>query len=192
MSGAVLLGPGLAGMLVNPDVPQTDYAVAPNFERFDGLDNTPPSPIGGPTPYPANGGNDQSPDATSAGGGLDHPANFDPTNGGTGGGGAQYGWNAGNSPRPGQSDQPLGQVYTEGVLQGVVGTLGGQPLPVSNRIYKGTGDYTRSRTPSVQFRTGVGQNGPSALGVAQTVQLSEITNAPPQPGDLTSILAGLS
>lgn len=182
MSGAVLIGPGLAGMLVSPEVPQTDYAVAANFERFDGLDGTPPSATGGPTPYPEN----------EANGGLDHPGNFDPESGGTGGGGSQYGWDiAGNSPRPGQSDQPLGQVYTEGPLQGVVGTVGGQPLPVSPRMYKTQGNYTRSRTPSIQFRTGIGQHGPSELGLAQTVQLSEITNAPPQPGDLTSILAGL-
>jgi len=188
MSGAVLLGPGLAGMLISPEVPQTDYAVAPNFERFDGLDGTPPNPHGGPTLYPMNGGGSPGP-----GTGLDHPANFDPVAGGTGGGGTQYGWQLpGGSPRPGQSNTPADQqVYTEGPLQGVVGTLGGQPLPVSNRIYKGVGSYTKSRTPSVQFRTGVGQHGPSGLGVAQTVALSEITNAPPQPGDLTSILAGL-
>jgi hypothetical protein len=161
MSGAVLLGPGLAGMLVNPNVPQTDNAVAANYEAFDGL-------------MP-----------------LDNPA-ADQGDSGAVTGGAQYGWNEpGHSPRPGATDQPEGQVYTKGPLSATVGTLGGQPLPVSNRIYKGTGDYTRSRTPSIQQRLGIGQHGPSELGVAQTVQLSEITNAPPQPGDLTSILAGL-
>ena len=160
MAGAVLLGPGMAGFLLG-DLPQPETAVAPNFERFDGL-------------MP-----------------LDHPATEDPESG-PHGGGADYVWNvAGHSPRPGQSDQPDGQVYTPGPLSATVGTLGGQPLPVSNRIFKETGNYTRSRTPSIQTRLGVGQHGPSELGVAQTVQLSEITNAPPQPGDLTSILAGL-
>lgn len=162
MSGAVLLGPGLAGMIVNPNVPQTDNAVAANYERFDGLAPT------------------------------DNPAAEDPDSGGTGGGGAEYGWDiAGHSPRPGQSDQPIGQVYTPGPLSTTVGTLGGQPLPVSSRIFKDEGAYTKSRTPSIQQRIGVGQHGPSELGVAQTVALSEITSNPPQPGDLASILAGL-
>jgi hypothetical protein len=149
-------------MIVNPNVPQPETAVAANFERFDGLNP------------------------------LDHPGAEDPDGGGSGGGGADYIWNEpGHSPRPGQSNQPLGQVYTAGPLSSTVGTLGGQPLPVANRLYKGTGDYTRSKTPTVQMRLGSGQHGPSELGVAQTVQLSEITNNPPQPGDLTSILAGL-
>jgi hypothetical protein len=188
VAGAVLIGPGLAGMQVSPKVPQTDYAVAANFERFDGLDNTAPSPNGGPTQFPNNGG-----ETETIGSGLDHPASFDPLAGGTGGGGTWYGWNVpGHSPRPGQSNTPAAeQVYTEGPLQGTVGVVGGQPLPVSPRIYKSGGAYTKSRTPSIQRRLGVGQHGPSELGVAQTVQLSEITNAPPQPGDLTSILAGL-
>jgi len=34
--------------------------------------------------------------------------------------------------------------------------------------------------------------GQNNQGAAQTVVLSEITNAPPVPGDLTSIIAGLS
>lgn len=161
MAGAVLLGPGLAGMIIGPEVPQTENAVAANFERFDGLSSPP----------------------------LENPAAASPDDAAVGG--AQYGWDIpGDSPRPGQSDQPLGQVYTPGPISGVVGTVGGQPLPVSERIYRDAGNYTKSRTPSVQMRIGVGQHGPSELGVAQTVQLSEITNNPPQPGDLTSILAG--
>jgi hypothetical protein len=100
--------------------------------------------------------------------------------------------NYGPSPRPGQHDQPHGQTYTPGPLRGTVGTLGGQPLPV--RAWEPAEDspatraYTPSRTPSIQFRLGNGQN---SQGVAQTVALSEITANPPQPGDLTSILAGL-
>lgn len=120
---------------------------------------------------------------------LDHPAG----EGGQDSGGAAYGWDvAGHSPRPGQSDQPLDQVYTPGPLAGVVGVLGGQPLPVGDCIHRGPGVPTLVRAPSVQWRLGVAQRGPSELGVAQTVQLSEITNNPPQPGDLTAILAGLA
>ena len=106
-------------------------------------------------------------------------------------GGAAFGWDRGNSPRPGQSDQPLGQVYTPGPLQGTVGVIGGQPLPV--RAWESSEDsayrrgYTPSKTPSIQHRMGDGQN---FGGLAQTVILSEITSNPPEPGDLTAILAG--
>lgn len=149
------------GMIVGPAVPQTDLAVAPNFERFDGLSQPP----------------------------LDHPAGVDDTN--YTGGFATNGGTFSESPRPGQMAQPEGQVYTPGVISGVVGTVGGQPYPVSPRIYKDEGAYTPSKWPTVQHRLGVGQRGPSSLGVANTVQLSEITNNPPVPGDLQSILAGL-
>lgn len=160
MAGAVLLGPGLAGMIISPQTPQLQSAVAANYEAFDGL-------------MP-----------------LDNPATGTPDSGDVGGG-AQYGFDVpGDYPRPGQSDQPLGQVYTRGPLSATVGTLGGQPLPVSERIYKDSGNYTKSNTPSIQQRLGVGQHGPSELGVAQTVTLSQITDNPPQPGDLTLILAG--
>lgn len=147
MAGAaVLLN---AGELIGPAVPQSDTAVAENFQRFDGL---------------ATGVN---------------PAGRQRT---------QY-FNDG--PRPGQAlDTP--DVYTPGPLSTTVGTLGGQPLPVSPRIQdRATGQVTLVNTPSVQTRLGVGQRGPSELGVAQTVQLSEVTNNPPVAGDLTGILAGL-
>lgn len=161
------------GMIVGPAVPQTDLAVAPNFERFDGLAarNDPRNP--GPAISPGE---------------LDHPAGL---NDGDYAAGFSTGGYFGESPRPGQMAQPIGQVYTEGPIQGVVGTVGGQPLIVSPRVYKQEGAYTPSKWPTIQHRLGVGQKGPSSLGVANTVALSEITNAPPVPGDLTSILAGL-
>ena len=96
-----------------------------------------------------------------------------------------------NYPRPGQHSTPLvEQTYTPSTLSRPVGVVGGQPLPTSSRIFRAPGDYTRAKAPTIQWRLGVGQNGPSSLGAANTVQLSEITNNPPQPGDLASIIAG--
>jgi hypothetical protein len=160
MAGGALLNMN-PGMIVSPAVPQTDNAVAWNFERFDGLDV--------PTDHPAGG----DPGRGSA------PTTTD------------YGWNlAGHSPRPGGAGTPVAdQVYTPGPLKGVVGTVGGQPLPVSDRLHRAPGTYTPGKTHSVQQRLGVGQ---SYQGAAQTVQLSEITNNPPVPGDLGSIIAGIA
>jgi hypothetical protein len=163
MAAGVLLNLN-PGMIVNPENPQLDLAVGPNFERFDGL--TIPT---------------------------DHPATSDPE-AGPDGGGSPYGWNElGGSPRPGAGNTPdTQQVYTPGPIRGTVGTVDGQPLSaarVSNRIHRPPGAYTPSKTHSIQFRLGQGQNN---QGAAQTVALSEITNNPPQPGDLTSIIAGLS
>jgi hypothetical protein len=102
--------------------------------------------------------------------------------------GASYG----ESPRPGQNNQPQGQVYTPGALVGVTGTIGGQPLPVAPWLYRlRGGNYTGAVAPSVQFRQGVGQRGPAGLGAAQTTALAGITNNPPEPGDLSTIIAGL-
>ena len=115
---------------------------------------------------------------------LDHPAAQDPMYGGRGDVEAY-----GASPRPGQKNQPVGQEYTPGPISGVVGVVGGQPLPVAPWLYKQkVGAYTPSKTHSIQHRLGQGQ---AYQGVAQTVALSEITDNPPQPGDLTMILAGL-
>lgn len=154
------------GMVVGPAVPQADYAVGPGFERFDGLD------------IPA-----------------DHPAQGDPEAGWSAGGSA-YGWNdLAGSPRPGQSNTPVAdQVYTQGPLRGTVGTVEGQPLPAQAGVFRTvnqspSGTYTPGKTNSIQHRLGVGQNN---QGAAQTVQLSEITNNPPEPGDLSAIIAGLS
>jgi hypothetical protein len=64
---------------------------------------------------------------------------------------------------------------------------------VSNRIYKAPGDYTKGKFALVnQFRLGKtkGLGGQNNQGAAQTVALSEITNNPPTPGDLSAIIAG--
>jgi hypothetical protein len=167
MAGALLLNQGNPGAVV--PVPQEDtipdLKIAANFERFDGL--TLPT---------------------------DHPATADPDSGGTGPGGAMYGWDKlGAYPRPGAVDEPLGQVYTPGALRGLTNTIGGQPLPVRDWKYQedGKDGYTAVRSPGIQFRQGVGQRGPSELGAAQTTVLGGITNNPPEPGDLSAIIAGL-
>ncbi len=156
-----------AGQIVSPEHPQLDLAVGPNFERFDGLD---------------------VPDT--------NPATAWPEAGGTGTG-ADYGFDVlGHYPRPGQTDQPMGQVYTPGPLRGVVGTVGGQPLSaarVSDRIHRPAGDYSPGKTHSIQYRLGVTQaSDVSNIGAGQTNALGEITSNPPQPGDLASIIAGLA
>lgn len=101
--------------------------------------------------------------------------------------GSVYG---GGGPRPGQLDQPDGQVYTAGALVGVVGTIGATPLPVEDWKYR-SGGYTGAVAPSIQFRLGVGQHGPSELGAAQTTALAQLTDNPPEPGSLDAIIAGL-
>jgi hypothetical protein len=160
MAGGLLTN-WTAADLVVPGSPPVDLAVASDFERFSGIEN---SPV------------------------VDHPATSRPDD--TAASGANFGFEKlGDYPRPGQIDQPEGQVYTPGPLASVVGVLGGQPLPTSPRITRPAGAYTGVIAPSVQWRLGVGQN-PSA-GAQQTVALSEITSNPPQPGDLTSIIAGL-
>jgi hypothetical protein len=155
MAGALLLNAGNPGAVVPVPAasPLPDLAIAPNFERFDGL--------GQPE--------------------LDHPAGVEDGN--------RFGESFGASPRPGQHNQEEGQVYTPGALVGVTGTIGGQPLPVASWKYH-TGAATPASAPSVQFRLGVGQRGPSELGAAQTVALGGITNNPPEPGDLSSIISG--
>ena len=103
--------------------PQPDMAVAPNFERFSGIEGSPE---------------------------LVNPASSD--------GAWNSGTDYGPTPRPGQLSQPLGQTYTRGPLQGTVGVIGGQPLPV--RAWESADDsaatrgYTPSKTPSVQHRLG--------------------------------------
>ena len=114
---------------------------------------------------------------------LDHPATETPL-------GFDYG-GAASTPRPGQLNQPAGQVYTPGPLSGVVGVIGGQPLPAFPFLDNSRHGSTRVATPTVQFRLGVGQYGPSSLAAAQTTALGGITNNPPQPGDLSSIIAGI-
>lgn len=104
---------------------------------------------------------------------LDHPAGQPPV--------------MGSPSRPGDYVTP--DVYTPGPLAGLTNTLGGEPLPVEQPIFRppGSATYVTNQITRMQFQMGVGTN---YQGLAQTVAMSEITSSPPQPGDLTSILAG--
>jgi len=127
---------------------------------------------------------------------LAHAANFEefdglttPTTNNTNA--SRFGTTYGATPRPGQQNTPLEQqTYTPGPIRGVVGKVGGQPLPVANPLYRiGRGYTPANYTQRIQSRLGVGQNN---QGAAQTVQLSEITNNPPVPGDISAIIAGMA
>lgn len=96
----------------------------------------------------------------------------------------------GSPSRPGFNPTP--DEYTPGPVAGVVGVVGGMPLPTSDRIFRPPGGTTLTEGFSIQYRLGVGQHGPSELAVAQTVQLARVTNNPPVPNDLDQILAGLA
>lgn len=99
------------------------------------------------------------------------------------------------SPRPGQLNTPPDeQVYTRSPNSGLVGVLGGQPLPVGNRLPPAANAEGQVTLASRRVVGGPklvlgSQHNPS---LAATVYMSEITSSPPQPGDMTSILAGLS
>jgi len=102
----------------------------------------------------------------------------------------QLGTTYGPTPRPGAENTPIEeQTYTAAPIRGVVGTVGGQPLPVGDWLFPGGRGYTPSESPSIQHRLGSGQ---AYQGAAQTVALSEITNNPPVPGDLSGIIAGFA
>lgn len=104
-------------------------------------------------------------------------------------GSTDLGFNYGTKvARPGQLNQPIGQEFTRSSLGGLTNTLGGQPLPVADWLYRvGRGYTPSSGAAHPQWRLGVGQN---YQGVAQTAQLADITNNPPVPDDLSSIISG--
>jgi len=158
----ILSGHELGDFIV-PLTPPLDDAVAANFERFDGLSEL---------------------------------ENFDAHL-------TQQGWlnyeGKGTGPRPGAGGSPEADiVYTPGPHTGITDVVGGQPLPVA--AWQPTGgkadssrSFTRGKTfRSPQFRLGKnGLGGQAYQGVEQTLQLSEITNNMPVPGELASIVAGV-
>lgn len=105
----------------------------------------------------------------------------------------QANWVGGQVQRPGAGGTPVAdQVFTRGAVPGITGRLGGQPLPVASWQYRVGRGYTDGLNLAGNFQRmhyGVGQN---YQGPAQTTQLSEITNNPPVPGDLSGIIAGIS
>jgi hypothetical protein len=162
------LGTGAVRDFVVPSEPTAyqSLAVAPNFEQFDGLDVPGTNPAG--------------------------DAVFDGADGDILGAGWNYALNElGQYPRPGGAGTPVwAQTYTPGPLRGLVGTLGGQPLWVAgtgDRIKRPPGGYTQA---GVRFVGGPKRGRQAYQGIAQTVQLSEITANPPVPGDLASIISG--
>lgn len=135
-----------------PTRPPLEHDVAPNYERFDGLE-----PL-----YDFEG----------------EPSGFVPT---------ALGDSYGPSGRPGQLNTHGPRI---GGIPGKVGSVGASPWPVDNPNHPGYPRATVHATQlTTQYRLGPGGAAP---GLAQTIAMTEITNAPPQPGDLTSILAGLS
>ena len=97
----------------------------------------------------------------------------------------------GQPPVQGSPSRPGGGVtpdeYTPGPIPGVVGVIGGEPLPVAPCLTRPPGITSYAGYYSTQFRQGAGQ---AYQGVAQTVQLADIMNNPPQPDSMASILAG--
>ncbi|MDE1881975.1 MAG: hypothetical protein KGI89_15685 [Euryarchaeota archaeon] len=147
----------MAGLLlvsspVATTAPPLERAVAPYYERQDGLD-----PL-----YDRDG----------------QPASFVPT---------PLGDSYGPDPRPGQRNT-RGPII--GGIPGKVGSIGATPIPVDYPTAPSMPRETiHVQTPTTQFNFGPGGAAP---GLAQTITMTEITANPPQPGDLTSILAGLS
>lgn len=93
-----------------------------------------------------------------------------------------------NRPGQGEYDGPL--VYAKG-SSGLTNTLGGEPLlSTSDRIHRPPGAYTLAKAPTIKLRKGVGQKGPSELGVAQTVAQATRTAHPPAGTPLLQMLAG--
>ena len=93
----------------------------------------------------------------------------------------------GETPAPGRINAP----YTRpNGIAGKVGSVGASPLPVAAAVHR---DPREMRSTRVSQLTTQYRHGPGAKpgGLAQTIAMTEITRNPPQPGDLTSILAGL-
>ena len=100
-----------------------------------------------------------------------------------------------NRPGAGRYDGPV--VFTrgfEGTVAGVTLGAGQAAMPeggqAGTRIFRAPGRATFAHAPSIQLRMGVGQHGPSSLGVAQTVALATITRNPPASGTIFRILSG--
>jgi hypothetical protein len=101
------------------------------------------------------------------------------------------------TPRPGQAGTP-GSLVDVGPgklgpnargIPGVVGSVGATPLPVADCLKKTNFETVAATQSNPNFRFGPGGQ---YQGIAQTIAMSEISQNPPQPGDLASIYAGLA
>lgn len=100
----------------------------------------------------------------------------------------------GSPNRPGQGIFEGPQVNTRGGMGGLHTVAGGQPLSAartSDRIHRPPGAYTLVRAPTIRLRKGVGQKGPSELGVAQTItQATRTAHLPIGGTTLLQMIAG--
>lgn len=82
--------------------------------------------------------------------------------------------------------------YTPAGSGGLTNVLGGEPpLATNYRLHRSPGAYTHANAPTIQLRLGVGQQGPSSLGVAQTIEQATLLKNPPTPAnDLLRIVSG--
>ena len=146
------LGTDIVRSFIVPQTPPADLRVAPNYERFDGLEQ------------------------------LDNPGAND--------GAIAFGTAYAPSPNPGMRSTPVGeQTYTRGPNGALVNTLGGQPLPVMQWNYQPQGSYTPAGTRTVG---GPKMGRQHYNGAAETVFFADLQSNPPVPGDLASIIAGIS
>ena len=104
---------------------------------------------------------------------------------------------SGSPSRPGQGVYEGPITFTPDYQGGLNNTLGaGQAaMPAyghaSDAIFRPPGQVTYAHAKTYQLRPlGVGQHGPSSLGVEQTVALATVTRNPPQAGTIFSILSG--
>jgi hypothetical protein len=105
-------------------------------------------------------------------------------------GGVPFGTDYLPSPRPGLMNTPHAhQTYTRSPNGGVVGTLGGAPLPDRHWNYRPAGDYTRAGTRTVG---GPKRSSQWYRGQAETVFFAELQANPPEPGSLAMIISGLA
>lgn len=97
----------------------------------------------------------------------------------------------GSPNRPGQAQYLGPEVFANG-MGGLTNVEGGEPLiSTSDRIHRPPGAYTLVRAPSYRLRKGVGQKGPSSLGIAQTIEQATRNTNPPGGQSLLSMIAGL-
>lgn len=98
----------------------------------------------------------------------------------------------GSPNRPGASRYDGPRTGAQGA-PGLTNTLGGQPLlSTSDRIHRPPGAYTPAKAPTYRLRKGVGQKGPSELGIGQTVAQATRNANPPAGQSLLSMIAGLA